>query len=281
MTSRSRRPTLDAASGSAVTATPADGSAGGLGRHWVDRAREYRRLVREQGWSQATVARRKRKSRGYVSVLVRLGDALHGLSDAQLTPFRAPTLTFRAAQQLARGDATDDEIRARLLDAARRPRTRVRRRKRGVGATLGVRRGPHEYTIELDPAWAEQDPIGFLHQVELHLGRVLRAATDRVRAATAHAELRERAEHDPDTAELRSRAVAGMSIRALSARAPRTAEGPPAGDPRGHAAVSAALRRLEALTREIDQPPAGPRTRRGASGPAVAGVDYDPSEIGS
>lgn len=81
--------------------------------HIVDRAADYVAL-HAQGLTVAQIARRRRRSKGYVSILLRLGQALATLPPGEVAAFRSPRITWALAQRLIRTDTPSVEVRAQL-----------------------------------------------------------------------------------------------------------------------------------------------------------------------
>lgn len=81
--------------------------------HLVDRAADYAAL-RAQGVAPAAIARRRRRSRGYVSIVLRLGEALRGLPEAELAALRHPRITYKLAQRVVREGVSAAEVRRQL-----------------------------------------------------------------------------------------------------------------------------------------------------------------------
>lgn len=91
----------------------------------------YAELERTDGVAQADIARRYRKSAGYVSVLCRLGRALRPLGPEERAALRVRQVTFKAAQAVVSRYASPADVRDALRDLADRPAPARRRRSGG------------------------------------------------------------------------------------------------------------------------------------------------------
>lgn len=240
-------------------------------RHLIDRAVEWARRL-DRGESQADIRRsipaRSRPSRGYVSVVARLGHALKDLPPLEFELYRSPRVTLRLAQEIIRADTDTLAIRHRLRQAitalphpADRKRSRRARSQPGDAPSLSRSRrstDPDLFTWAWDGAQAERDPAGYVEEYVAFLERLHREATRRVRAALA------RRAAPPI-------AIAGQSLASLAASvtAYRRAQLGVGGSPTGQAggapdtrppasgvrapADRAALDRLERIGRAIEQ----------------------------
>jgi hypothetical protein len=81
--------------------------------HVVDRAADYFALA-DAGLTVAQIARRRRRSKGYVSILVRFGRLLAALPPAERDAMRSPRITWSLAQRLMRADVDAASARAQL-----------------------------------------------------------------------------------------------------------------------------------------------------------------------
>src|SRR5688572_59010 len=79
----------------------------------VDRAIEYAALA-DGGLRAVDIVRRRRRSKGYVSIMLRLGRALRAASAEELAALRSDRITWKVAQQVVRADVTDAVILHRL-----------------------------------------------------------------------------------------------------------------------------------------------------------------------
>lgn len=133
----------------------------GRRRHPIDRALDFRALERG-GLSGAQIARRRRKSPGYVSVLLRLGRALEALDPAEQAAFRSPRVTIGLIQRLVRVGVPDAELRAQLRAAVSGvsrhnvDRRRARTRRAGEPGADGPDGAPRSG----DPAGRSAEPVG-------------------------------------------------------------------------------------------------------------------------
>lgn len=167
--------------------------------HVLDRAAEYVRLA-EQGLSGAQIARRRRKSPGHVSILLRLGRALATVPQGERAALRSPRVTWRLVQRLVRADVDPASLRKQLRDAVGGfsthnvdARQRRRRPTPGHDATLGATLGAtptRGVAWGWDATWFADDPVGYAaahlaHLTHVHdvvAGRAVHAV--RARAAT-------------------------------------------------------------------------------------------------
>jgi hypothetical protein len=194
------------------------GPAGRVGRHVVDRALEYQRLARA-GCTPSDIARRKRRSRAHVSILLRFGEVLTRVHDIEASVLRHPKITYKLLQRVIRRGTDDRTIYRALLSAITMPETDGRRRRRLRLPPPPPPVDPNAFTFEWDPSWAERDPLGYLDALEAYLRRVQRGVDHRLRTL-----LRERtisapaqAQQDSSVATVMQVAHAGGSLRALRA----------------------------------------------------------------
>lgn len=182
----------DPASGPGSGAAPAPPKLDGRRTHVVDRALDYVAL-HAQGLTVTQIARRRRRSKGYVSILLRLGGVLAALPPGEVAAFRSPRVTWALAQRLVRADTPAAEVRAQLRYALGGFSTHnVDRRRRGlraarggagavvagaasaVGVASAPSAGPPTGGVltgwGFDPALLAADPAGF---VRAHLERLL------------------------------------------------------------------------------------------------------------
>jgi hypothetical protein len=160
----------DSADPDLAASAASDGAAvrlDGRRTHIIDRALDYARLA-EQGMSAARIARKRRRSEGYVSIALRLGRAIRGMEPGELDALRSPRITWKLAQRIVREDADAVAVRHQLRAALggfsthnvdgrkhRKGRRAGRAGERPTGAAWGW-----------DPAWFARDPLGF---VDAHL----------------------------------------------------------------------------------------------------------------
>ncbi len=102
----------DAAGLGTASPTPAP-RLDGRRTHVVDRAADYFALA-DAGLTVAQIARRRRRSKGYVSILVRFGRLLAALPPAERDAMRSPRITWSLAQRLMRADVDAASARAQL-----------------------------------------------------------------------------------------------------------------------------------------------------------------------
>ena len=234
---RARRPTPDAAGeGDETTAGP---RLDGRRAHVLDRAAEYVRLA-DQGLSAAQIARRRRKSAGHVSILLRLGRALATVPEDERAALRSPRVTWRLVQRLVRLDVDGASLRKQLRDAVGGFSThnvdgRTRRRRRAPEQAVSV--STPGVGWGWDAAWFATDPVGYAAAHLAHLTHV-----HQVVAARASQAVRARATGDLAGIDT------GQSLRGLQRRLRQAADptivGAVASDDERHAlATFAALGR--------------------------------------
>ena len=206
--------------------------------HIVDRALDYA-LLAEQGLSASRIARKRRRSAGYVSIVLRLGRAIQGMEPAELAALRSPRITWKLAQRIVRQDTDVVSVRHQLRSAVGGFSThnvdgRKHRKRRGDGSmqprtvprTVGVAWG-------WDAAWFARDPVEY---VGAHL-RYL---------AGVHQSVRTRAGQTVAAHGLERLSV-GQSIRALQRSLVAARSDTEPGSPIERDALSA----LEILTRHL------------------------------
>ena len=168
--------------------------------HVVDRAADYVSLA-NQGLTVARIARRRRKSTAYVSILLRLGRALEGMEPGERAALRSPRITWSLAQRIVREGTDVVSLRAQLRHALGGFSTHnVDRRKHRAGRTRTV---PPVVGVAWgwDQTWFDRDPIGYAAAHLEHLSSVHRAVHDRAGRAAASRTARQ--------------LTAGQSLRAL------------------------------------------------------------------
>lgn len=174
--------------------------------HLIDRAVEWARRM-DRGESQTDIRKsipaRSRPSRGYISIVARLGHALKDLPPLEFELYRSPRVTLRLAQEIVRTDATTLAIRQRLRQAITtlpHPADRKRGRRARSGTRAGAPGGvpgdasgfhtrrttdPDVFAWQWDVARAEHDPTGYVEEYVAFLERLHREMTRRTRAAVA------------------------------------------------------------------------------------------------
>ncbi|MCU0622677.1 MAG: hypothetical protein MUF53_02300 [Gemmatimonadaceae bacterium] len=163
-------------------------------RHVIDRALDCAALA-AQGLTDTAIARRRRKSRGYVSILRRLGQALADLPPSEVGAFRTPGIGFALVQRLVRADVPPAEIRAQLRSAAGGFSTHgVDYRRRGLRRThvagaatpsavaRSARADGSGWRWAWDATLFQQDPAGY---VRAHAERLLALQAAITRRAAA------------------------------------------------------------------------------------------------
>lgn len=229
--------------------------------HIVDRALDYAALA-DQGMTASRIARKRRRSQGYVSIALRLGRAVQGMEPGELAALRSPRVTWKLAQRIVRQDADVVSIRHQLRTALGgfsthnvdgRKHRKARRAAGGVERAVGVAWG-------WDAAWFARDPAGYVDAHLRYLLGVQRSVAVRAqRAVGAHGI---------------ERLSVGQGIRSLQ----RTLSATRSSDPT-HAspAERRALDALEILARKLDEAgaeiaalPAAPTAPAASAAPAVA-----------
>lgn len=135
--------------------------------HVIDRALAYRRYA-DAGMAAVAIARRVRKSKGHVSILLRLGAALEGMEPGEVAALRTPAVTWRLVQRLVRGDSrvqTAGERTAAVLALRRALRDAIAgfssqtvdRRKQRKGRTPGA-----PALERFDPGAFAADPTAYV-----------------------------------------------------------------------------------------------------------------------
>jgi hypothetical protein len=133
--------------------------------HVIDRALVYHDLAARHGLTTATLAKRVRRSKGYVSLHLRLAAAIVGMEPAEQAAMRHPAITWRLVQRVVRGDTrvqTDAEQRQAIVALRQKLRDAVggfssetvdrrrHRKGRAPGAPLLERFDPRAFAT--DPA---------------------------------------------------------------------------------------------------------------------------------
>ena len=204
----------------AASASAATPRLDGRRTHVVDRALDYAALA-DQGLTVAQIARRRRRSKGYVSILLRLGHVLATLPAGEVAALRSPRITWTIAQRVVRADTPAAEVRAQLRHALGGFSTHnIDRRRRGLrapradgGATTRDHAASGASSTGALAGWGfdqvlfASDPAGF---VRAHLDR-MQAVHDAVLRRAAR-EIRDAATR---------RVTAGQSIRRLTAAVQR------------------------------------------------------------
>ena len=152
--------------------------------HIVDRALDYAALA-ATGLSAARIAKRRRRSAGYVSILLRLGQAIQTLEPAELAALRSPRITWKLAQRIVRTDVDVGSVRHQLRLALGGFSTHnVDRRKHRVGrqtptARGSAVRGTGAAAWGWDESWFTRDPADFVRHHLAHLTTVHRSVDTR------------------------------------------------------------------------------------------------------
>jgi hypothetical protein len=213
--------------------------------HVVDRAADYAELA-ARGMSVAQIARRRRRSKSYVSIVLRLGQALAGMEPGERAAMRSPFITWTLAQRVVRRDTDAVSLRAQLryalggfsthnIDGRKQRRGRTAAAPRTVGVAWGW-----------DADWFARDPGGYAAAHLEHLASVTTAVSGRARRA--------------GQAGADARLDSGQSLRLLQRRiAARRTESPTALSPdaqRALAAFAVLERKLAEAAAEIAALPA-------------------------
>lgn len=149
----------------------------GYAPHVIDRALEYRDIAERNGLTTAALAKRVRRSKGYVSLHLRLAAAVAGMEPAEQAAMRHPAITWRLVQRVVRGDTrvqTEAERRQSVVALRQKMRDAVggfssetvdrRRHRKG--------RAPGAPLLErFDPRAFATDPAGY---VAAHLDALVR-----------------------------------------------------------------------------------------------------------
>lgn len=175
-----------------------------VGHHIVDRALDYAALQRS-GLSAAQIARRRKKSNGYVSIVLRLGIALRTLDREEIAVFRSDRITWKLVQRLVRTGVTDAEIQRQLRYALGgfsthnidRRKLRKHQTKRDGTISTATRSGSPDadmtrsapeagaFIWRWDAAWAARDPGGYVDAYRAHLASLHRAIRARFNEAAS------------------------------------------------------------------------------------------------
>ena len=187
----------------------------------VDRALEFAAIARATSSPTARRAALRRRgssrarSKGYVSIMVRLGEAFRDRPDSELARYRSRRITWKLAQRVVRTGRSAAEIREALLIEAtlwspggsRRPHGRAmatrgatasprsssaaesadnedagvtRTRSSGaphIAAPRSLTLGVHTPAWRSDIGWAARDPAAYLQAYERHLRTLHRSVT--------------------------------------------------------------------------------------------------------
>ena len=151
--------------------------------HIVDRALVAAALRKDRGWSAARIGRRWRRSRGYGSIVLRLGQALTGMSPMELEVLRAPGITYKVVQRTVRRGMDAQAVRRALVKEISWP-TQDGRKRRGKGKADRGQGGLPGWAW--DSKLAAEDPLGFLadyatavHEYHREISSKFRAVLDR------------------------------------------------------------------------------------------------------
>ncbi len=130
--------------------------------HIVDRAREYFHLHQQYGWDAQELSLRHGRSKGYGSIVLRVGRAVGPLSDVELSLFRSPRVTLLEISRRLRRDMDEGAVLRMLLSLTLNPVPDGRRRRGGhsLPPTLRPKRRPAgEHGWSWDETAAAQDPV--------------------------------------------------------------------------------------------------------------------------
>lgn len=190
------------------TSDPVDSSspASPRHRHVIDRALEYARLA-AGGMTVSQIARHRRRSKAYASILLRLGNALRPLGPEELAIFRADRITWKLAQRIVRSGLDGEAIRRQLRSALGGfSSLTVDRRRHRARRPEQARRESGSFIWRWDDDWAARDPVGYVEAYRVHLLSLHRGVTARLREAASA------------RAEVAPLPLAGQSLRLLTAR---------------------------------------------------------------
>jgi hypothetical protein len=158
--------------------------------HIIDRALDYVALA-EQGLSASRIARKRRKSQGYVSIALRLGRAIVGMEPGELAALRSPRVTWKLAQRIVREDADAVSIRHQLRTALGGFSTHnldARKHRKGRGAAgSAASASPRAIGVAWgwDATWFGRDPVGFAEAHLRYLGGAHQSVQGRATRAAA------------------------------------------------------------------------------------------------
>jgi hypothetical protein len=155
-------------------------------RHVVDRGLEYRVLQR-QGMTPQAIQRRKRKSKAYVSIVLRFGRLLEKLDPIEVAVLRHPRTTYKLLQRVVSADADDRRVVQELRTAITLPKPDGRRRRRLKLKPAPPPSDPDAFTFRWDASSADRDPLGYLEALEAYLRRVQRGVDHRMKELLARA----------------------------------------------------------------------------------------------
>lgn len=202
--------------------------------HIIDRALEYA-LLAEQGMSAARIARKRRRSEGYVSIALRLGRAIRGMEPAEIAALRSPRITWKLAQRIVREDADALAIRHQLRSALGGFSTHNvdGRARRGRGRTAAER--PVGAAWGWDAAWFTRDPLGYVDAHLRYLAGLQRVVQERATRAVG--------------TRAADRMSVGQGIRSLQRSVARAAG--EAAESSAHSPERRALGALELIARKL------------------------------
>jgi hypothetical protein len=150
----------------------------------IDRALDYAALA-AQGLTPAAIARRRRRSKGYVSIVLRLGAAIRTLEPLELEVLRSPRVTWKVAQRIVRADADVATVRRKLRDAVAWPPDDRRKHRKGRsparGAPSSPPTAPGAFAWSWDSTGASTDPAAVLDAYLAYLTSLHRDVSTRLR----------------------------------------------------------------------------------------------------
>ena len=153
-------------------------------RHVIDLALEYAALA-AGGMRAAEIARRRRRSKAHVSILLRLGQVLGGFSAEEVAALRTERITWKLVQRLVRADVPPELLRQRLqlaLGGFSSYTVDRRRHRRGRRAsTDSLSRSPDAFVWHWDTAWATRYPLGYVEACRTFPARMHRGVTAKLR----------------------------------------------------------------------------------------------------
>lgn len=251
-------------------------------RHLIDQAIAWARRL-DRGETQAAIIRsypaRRRPSRGYVSIVARLGHALKGLPPLELAAYRSPRVTVRLAQRIIRQHTDTLAVRHHLREAIASP-PRDRRRTRGRRPDRRDDRGDHAgrparpateaagdlFVWRWDGAAAERDPAAYVEAYLAFVRALQSAMSHRVRRAVA------RRTAPPIALAGQSLTALAASIAAYQRARTAAAAGPPVLRDEDRRALEL-LRRFDERLADVLAAPGG--AAASAAGGTAAAMDHE------
>lgn len=157
--------------------------------HVVDHALEYARLA-ASGMRGSEIARQKRRSKGYVSILVRLGRILASCRPDEIEAFRSERITWKIAQRVVRANTADVIVLTQLRHALggfsghNVDRRKFRRRRGSNERREAERAGLFVWRWD---SMAAREPEEYVASLTDHCARLVRDTASRLRQSDASA----------------------------------------------------------------------------------------------